>query len=72
MERYREDLTYSYSLGMSLTIEALLHKPFEVKEVVLSKKASKNSQLDRLFRLCDENHVRCRYDEAFIKKLSVK
>lgn len=72
MERYREDLTYSYSLGMSLTIEALLHRPFEVKEVVLSQKASKNSQLDLLFRLCDENHVRCRYDEAFIKKLSVK
>ncbi len=72
MERYSQDLSYSYSLGMSLTIEALLRRPEKVKEVVLSAKANKNSQLDLLFELCLKNKIAYRYDENFIRKLSVK
>ncbi len=55
-----------------MTIEALMHKPTHMKEVILSQKANKNSQLDLLFRLCDEHRIAYRYDEVFIKKLSVK
>ena len=72
MDRYTKDMDHSYSLGMSLTIEALLHKPDKVREVVLSAKANKNSQLDLLIDLCDRNHIPYRYDENVIRKLSVK
>ena len=71
MDRYTKDMDHSYSLGMSLTIEALLHKPDKVREVVLSAKANKNSQLDLLIDLCDRNHIPYRYDENVIRKLSV-
>ena len=51
MNDYNIDSNTSYCLGMSLTIEALLHKADFVKKVILSNKAEKNKQLDLLFEL---------------------
>ncbi len=72
MEKYRSDSEYSYTLGMSLTIEVLLHRGNFVKEVLLSSKASQNGQLEELFKLCRKNSVSWRYDDRTIEKLSVK
>ena len=72
MEKYRNDSAYSYTLGMSLTIEALLHRGSFVKEVLLSSKASRNRQLEELLELCRKNGVSWRYDDRTIDRLSVK
>lgn len=72
MDKYRNDSLYSYTLGMSLTIEALLHRGAYVKEVLLSSKASRNAQLEDLLELCRKNGVSWRYDDRSIEKLSVK
>ncbi len=57
---------------MSLTMEALLQKPDFVKEVILSEKAYKNSQLDHLLDLCEKHNIKIVYDDKTIDKLSIK
>lgn len=72
MNKYiNTDLT-SYSLGMSLTIEALKHKTNYVEKVILSNKANKNEQLSLLISLCEKNDIEIVYDDIAIEKLSLK
>ncbi|MBQ2657441.1 MAG: hypothetical protein IJF87_02590 [Erysipelotrichaceae bacterium] len=72
MNRYQESDSTSYSLGMSLTIELLKQHPEKVREILLSQKAVKNSQLDLLLDLCKKNRIVPKYDDQLIEKLSVK
>lgn len=72
MNKYDINDNYSYSLGMSLTIEALKHKANFVKQIVLSSKANKNEQLDYLLELCEQNNIGPIYDDKTIEKLSIK
>lgn len=72
MNKYDHLDTTTYSLGMSLTIEALKHKADYVKEVLLSEKAIKNKQLDYLLSLCDKHDIPIIYDDKTIDRLSNK
>lgn len=72
MNRYSVNDEYSYSLGMSLTIEALLNKSNYVKEVYLSNKVIKNDQLSFLLDLCKKNNINPIYDDRVIEKFSLK
>ncbi|MBO4918827.1 MAG: hypothetical protein J5365_01575 [Erysipelotrichaceae bacterium] len=72
MNRYQETDRTSYSLGMSLTIELLKQHPEKIRNILLSKKAVKNSQLDLLLDLCRNNGITPVYDDQLIEKLSVK
>lgn len=72
MNRYIREDNYSYSLGMSLTIEALKHKANFVNKVILSSKANKNEQLSYLIELCNEHSIEMIYDDLLIDKLSLK
>ncbi len=72
MEKYRITDPTSYCLGMSLSIEALLHKKEYVRKIYLSEKVFKNDQLALLIRLCEENDIPYIYDDRTIDKLSLK
>ncbi|MDO4940246.1 MAG: TrmH family RNA methyltransferase [Erysipelotrichaceae bacterium] len=72
METYNKLDSKSYCLGMSLTIEALLHKAKYIEKIVLSNKANKNNQLDYLLQLCELNNIVLVYDDSLIDKLSIK
>ncbi|MBQ3295156.1 MAG: hypothetical protein IJH00_01540 [Erysipelotrichaceae bacterium] len=72
MNRYQKEDRTSYSLGMSLTIEALKHRSTYVEEVILSEKALKNEQFSYLLELCEANDIKPVYDDKLIEKLSVK
>ena len=72
MNKYNINDNFSYSLGMSLTIEALKHKACFVKQIILSSKANKNEQLDYLLDLCKQNNIEPIYDDKTIEKLSIK
>ena len=72
MEKYRIEASCSYSLGMSLTIEALKQRPEHVRQVLLSSKANKNQQLSSLLELCDRHSIPYVYDDKSIDKLSNK
>ena len=67
MKRYSSNDEYSYALGMSLTMEALLHKSTFVEKVILSTKAISNPQSERLCKLCEENRIPVVYDEETIE-----
>ena len=72
MNRYQTEDRTSYSLGMSLTIEALKHRSEYVEKVILSDKAVKNEQFSYLLSLCEKNGIEPVYDNKLIEKLSVK
>ena len=72
MNRYQKEDKTSYSLGMSLTIEALKHRSEYVEKVILSDKAVKNEQFSYLLSLCRKNGIEPVYDDKLIEKLSVK
>lgn len=72
MENYNVQDAISYSLGTSLTIEALLNIPEYISKIVLSEKAYKNEQLAYLLKLCEQNSIKPIYDDKIINKLSVK
>ena len=72
MNRYQKNDESSYSLGMSLTIEALKHKSEYVKQFILSDKATRNEQFSYLLSLCKENGIEPVYDNRLIERLSVK
>jgi len=72
MERYKKEDKTSYTLGMSLTIEALKNHPDKLFQIVLSNKAIKNQQLEYLLSLADINNIDVVYDDKIIDKLSLK
>lgn len=72
MNKYDIKDSVSYSLGMSLTIEALLHKSEYIDKIVLSSRANRNEQLSYLLKLCEENNIEPIYDDRVIEKLSLK
>ena len=72
MNKYISSDKTSYCLGMSLTIEALKHRPEFVRNVILSSKANKNEQLSYLLELCDEHNNEIVNDDHLIEKLSLK
>ena len=72
MNRYVIKDETSYSLGMSLTIEALKHKSEYIEKIILSKRANKNEQLSYLLNLCNKNNIVPVYDDIIIDKLSIK
>ena len=72
MNKYISSDLKSYSLGMSLTIEALKHKANFVEQIILSSKANKNEQLSYLLNLCKQNNIEPKYDDELINKLSLK
>lgn len=72
INRYSENDSYSYCLGMSLTVEALKNRYEDVTEVLLSSKANRNSQLDYLLELCRMHNVKVIEDDHMIEKLSLK
>lgn len=69
---YQKNNHYSFTLGMSLTIEALKHRPQTVKEVILSDKVKDNEFLKELERSCFRHQIPLRTDENIIRHLSVK
>ena len=69
---YESTENYSYTLGMSISIELLERHAEYVKEVVYSKKIKQNEYFNRLNKLCRLNHIELKEDDALIKKLSVK
>ncbi len=76
VKRYQKDFDYSYTLGISTTIELLSSRPDEVLEVIvhsrITKKGVKNDGLNRIASLCKTYNIQVRESDKNIEKLSVK
>ena len=69
---YTSELSYSYTLGMSISIELLQKHPHLVREVIYSSKIKLNDYFQKLEELCFKYDVTLREDDRLIHKLSVK
>lgn len=72
MNKYTNDLDRTYVLGISLVVEALKHKPKEIKEIYLSSDVIHNKEYDSLISLCNKNGINYIEDDKVINSLSTK
>ncbi|MGN1405760.1 MAG: TrmH family RNA methyltransferase [Erysipelotrichaceae bacterium] len=72
MDKYTSKSEFSYILGISLIVEALIKKPENVKEIILSSKAYRNKELETLLNLCSQHNIPVYEDDRTIEKLSLK
>ena len=71
-EKYQSSDKYSYTLGMSISIELIANHPGLVREVYYSSKMLKNENYDKLVALCHKNNIPLMEDDKVIHNLSVK
>ena len=69
---YKKDHDYSYTLGVFLTIELLIHKPEKVISVLLSSQAEKNTGVTKIIELCELNSIPVEVNDRIIARLSPK
>ena len=72
MEVYRKDSEYSYTLGMSISIELLENRPEIVQAVYYSSHIHKNEYYQKLLDLCHKYQIPLENDDKLIERLSVK
>ena len=72
MEKYQSSDQYSYTLGMSISIELITNHPDLVEKVYYSSKMLKNDNYDKLLDLCYKHHIPLYEDDKVIRTLSVK
>ena len=72
MEKYNHNFDYSYCLGSSLVIEALLHIPEYIEKIYLSDKYNLNENYQLLDDLCEKNNIKKEFNQRIIDKLSIK
>lgn len=72
MDKYTKEAAYSYTLGMSITVELLENHPELVEKVLYSSKIIDNAYFARLKKICLSNMVPLIEDDRTIDLLSVK
>ena len=72
MENYKSTDSYSYILGISLTIEALKKVPLYIEKVYICSRLIKNDQYDKLLNLTNKYNIPVIEDDRVIEKLSIK
>jgi|GEM_PF-5111884 len=65
-------MNISYALGMSLTLEALLHQPQQVRVVYYASSLKRDEAFLKLEYLCKQYDIPFINDDHLINKLSVK
>lgn len=71
-KRYKKDFNYSYTLGIFLTIELLIHKPKQVMTVYLSPKANLDGGVGKIIELCQQYNIEVETNDKMINSLSPK
>lgn len=69
---YKKDLTYSYTLGIFLTIELLINKPDKVYEVIIHSKGQNSQGIEKIIDLCHKNGINYEINDKLVEILSPK
>ncbi len=69
---YKKDLDYSYTLGIFLTIELLLHQPERVQCVFISSKTLNSEGVNKVIELCQKQNISYETNDKIISILSPK
>lgn len=71
IEKYFKKLSYSYSLGIFPSVEALTHRPEYCEKLLLSEDV-RGEGVTLLLDLCKQHHIRVEYADKAIQKISDK
>lgn len=71
-EKYQSSDEYSYTLGMSISMELIANHPNLVREVYNSSRMLKNENYDKLVNLCAKYNIPLIEDDHVMDLLSVK
>lgn len=69
---YKNDVDFSYALGVFPTIELLKHKKQHVQRVVIKSDSKKSQGVEEILALCHKNDIQYEINDRFIDKLSLK
>ena len=69
---YKSDLDYAYAPGVFPSMECLLHRPGEVRRLLLHSKAEGTEGAEKLTRLAEQLHVRVEVADKALGRVSGK
>ena len=69
---YKSDLDYAYAPGVFPSMECLLHRPGEVRRLLLHSKAEGTEGAEKLTRLAEQLHVRIEVADKALGRVSGK
>jgi len=69
---YKKDLDYSYTLGISLTIELLTYQSELVQLVYISTNTSYDGGVAKIIEMCQYKHIPVEFNDKIINILSPK
>ena len=69
---YKSDLDYAYAPGVFPSMEGLLHRPGEVRRLLLHSKAEGTEGAEKLTRLAEQLHVRIEVADKALGRVSGK
>jgi TrmH family RNA methyltransferase len=72
IKRYRHDFSYSYTLGMALTIELIAHKKALVRKVYVHPQYKAKNPAQDIFDICGKAQLPCEVNQRIFASLSGK
>jgi len=69
---YKNEVDFSYSLGVFPTIELIKYKKQYIQRVVIKSDCSHSEGVLEILELCRKNQIPFEYNDRFIEKLSLK
>ena len=72
LEAYRSDLDYSYAPGIFPSMECLLHRPGDVRRLLVHSAAAGREGVGKLTELAAEHHIRIEEADRALARISGK
>lgn len=72
IKRYKHDATYSYTLGMALTIELITHKKSLIRKIYVHPNYVVKDNTHNIFNICDEAQLPYEISQKIFNCLSTK
>lgn len=70
MKKYKKEATLAYSIGVFPTLELLKFRLNQVVRVLISERGNKNSGIQQILTLCQNNKIPVDYSDASIRKIA--
>jgi len=72
IKRYKKTFDYSYSLGVSPTIELLNYRREDILGILISSKGDRNSGVLEILEICRSKNIEVEVNDKLINRLSPK
>lgn len=70
IKQYKKEFGHTYAIGVYPTLELLNFRPKEVIEILVDRRGSNNSGIEKIKELSQKNHIHITIESGLIEKLS--